>query len=164
MSKNAKRATVKGSVGRAVYGQRVTRGGRVAWFAALPGEEPLLARDEKHAREIATRLDHQARQAPQAVDLDRVGRSALGDLWDRLPAGLRALWVWADKMYSALSPHETVGYSARAIAAIQDGRFPAEDLERAGISVGGRTVVERHHVGGDLVPFFDARDLLEDQA
>jgi len=148
----------KHSVGRAVYGQRVTRGGRVAWYAALPGCEPWLARDEAHAREIAVRLN-----GAHEVDWDRVGRSALGGLWDRLPAGLRDLWVWADKMSRVPSPHETIGYSAHALDAILNGRFPAEDLESAGISVGGRTVVERHHIGGSLVPFFDARDLLGDQ-
>ncbi len=160
-----KRASIQGTVGRAVYGQRVTRGGRVAWYAALPGGEPLLARDEVHAREIAADLDRQDRQARQAVDWDRAGRSALGALWDRLPAGLRALWVWAQIVWSVPSPHETIGYSAHALDAILNGRFPAEDLERAGISAGGRPVIERHHVGGDLVPFFDARDLLaEDHA
>lgn len=163
MMKNATRTTIKGSVGRAVYGQRVTRGGRVVWYAAMPGEEPLLARDEEHAREIAARLDSQDRQA-SAVDWDSAGRSALGDLWNRLPAGLRDLWVWAQTIWSVPSPHDTVGMSARALDAILNGRFPAWDLERAGIAVGSRPVVERHHVGGDLVAFFDARDLLEDQA
>jgi len=136
----------------------------VVWYAALPGGEPLLARDEEHAREIAADLDRQDRQARQAVDWDRVGRSALGGLWDRLPDSLRSMWVWAKMVFCVPSPHETIGYSAHALYAILNGRFPAMDLERAGISVGGRTVVERHHVGGDLVPFFDARDMLEDQA
>ena len=151
----------KHSVGRAVYGQRRTRSGRSVWFAALPGCEPWLARDEAHAREIAARLNG---QDSTTVDWDAVGRSALGDLWDRLPANLKALWIWADKVSRVPSPHETIGYSAHALDAILNGRFPARDLARAGIPVGGRTVVERHHVGGDLVPFFDARDLLEDQA
>jgi len=144
-----------------VYGQRVTRGGRVAWYAALPGCEPWLARDEEHAREIAARLNG---QDSTTVDWDAVGRSALGALWDRLPANLKALWIWADKVSRVPSPHETIGYSARAIAAILDGRFPAMDLERAGVSVGGRPVIERHHVGGSLVPFFDARDLFPFEA
>ena len=94
------------------------------------------------------------------MDWDRAGRSALGDLWDRLPAGLRALWVWADKMYSALSPHETVGYSARAIDAILNGRFPEPALVSAGVDVSGIPVLERHHIGGSLVPFYRADDLV----
>lgn len=154
--------TIVEKIGRVTIGTKVTRSGRVAWYAALPGEEPLLARDEEHAREIAARLDSQARQE-RAVDWDSAGRSALGGLWDRLPANLKALWIWADSVYHVPSPHETVGMSARAIAAILDGRFPAQEWERAEIAVGARPVVERHHVG-DLVAFFDARDLLEDQA
>jgi len=120
----------------------------------------MLARDEEHAREIATRLDRQDRQA-SAVDWDSAGRSALGDLWDRLPAGLRAMWVWADRMYYALSPHETVGMSARALAAILNGRFPEPALVSAGVDVSGIPVLEQHHIGGSLIPFFHIEDVFD---
>jgi len=150
----------KHSVGRAVYGQRRTRSGRSVWFAALPGCEPWLARDEAHAREIAVRLNG---QDAHAVDRDAVGRSALGDLWDRLPDSLRSMWVWAKMVWCVPSPHETIGYSAHALYAILAGRFPETDLRDAGIDVSGVPVLERHHIGGSLVPFFDARDLLGDQ-
>ena len=155
-----KRASIQGTVGRAVYGQRMTRGGRVVWYAALPGGEPLLARDEEHAREIAAVLDRQDRQARQAVDWDRVGRSALGGLWDRLPDSLRSMWVWAKMVFCVPSPHETIGYSAHALDAILNGRFPEPALVSAGVDVSGIPVLERHHIGGSLVPFYRADDLV----